>query len=78
MDGNGDNHDGIASTSTAMTNASAHAAIHPRRYFYPLISDFPMYRGLPSAHGENLPVATVAAQQTPLLKDLSRPGHVCS
>ena len=37
--------------------------IHPRRYFYPLISDFPMYRGLPSAHRENLPVATVAAQQ---------------
>lgn len=37
--------------------------IHPRRYFYPLISDFPMYRGLPSAHRENLPVATAAAQQ---------------
>ncbi len=37
--------------------------IHPRRYFYPLISDFPMYRGLPSAHRENLPVATAAAQK---------------
>ena len=37
--------------------------IHPRRYFYPLISDFPMYRGLPSANRENLPVATAAAQQ---------------
>lgn len=37
--------------------------IHPRRYFYPLISDFPMYRGLPSAHRENLPMATAAAQQ---------------
>ncbi|MBA3023711.1 MAG: DegT/DnrJ/EryC1/StrS family aminotransferase [Proteobacteria bacterium] len=37
--------------------------IHPRRYFYPLISDFPMYRGLPSSHRENLPVAAVAAQQ---------------
>lgn len=37
--------------------------IHPRRYFYPLISDFPMYRGLPSAHRDNLPVATAAAQQ---------------
>ncbi|MDK9704698.1 MAG: DegT/DnrJ/EryC1/StrS family aminotransferase [Sulfuritalea sp.] len=37
--------------------------IHPRRYFYPLISDFPMYRGLPSAQRENLPVATAAAQQ---------------
>jgi dTDP-4-amino-4,6-dideoxygalactose transaminase len=47
--------------------------IHPRRYFYPLISDFPMYRGLPSAHGENLPVATKAAQQIlclPIYPDL--------
>ncbi len=35
--------------------------IFPRRYFYPLISDFPMYRGLPSAHRENLPVATDTA-----------------
>lgn len=37
--------------------------IFARRYFYPLISDFPMYRGLPSAHRENLPVATAAAQK---------------
>ena len=37
--------------------------IHPRRYFYPLISDFPMYRGLPSAHRDNLPTATAAAQK---------------
>ena len=37
--------------------------IHPRRYFYPLISDFPMYRGLPSAHKDNLPVATRIAEQ---------------
>ncbi|MDH3375802.1 MAG: DegT/DnrJ/EryC1/StrS family aminotransferase [Gammaproteobacteria bacterium] len=37
--------------------------VHPRRYFYPLISDFPMYRGLPSALRENLPVATDAAQK---------------
>ncbi|WOD17917.1 DegT/DnrJ/EryC1/StrS family aminotransferase [Paraburkholderia kirstenboschensis] len=35
--------------------------IHARRYFYPLISDFPMYRGLPSAHRDNLPVAADAA-----------------
>lgn len=47
--------------------------IHPRRYFYPLISDFPMYRGLPSAHSDNLPVATIAAQQVlclPIYPDL--------
>ncbi|MDD2768302.1 MAG: DegT/DnrJ/EryC1/StrS family aminotransferase [Methylococcus sp.] len=31
--------------------------IYTRRYFYPLISDFPMYRGLPSAARSNLPVA---------------------
>lgn len=32
--------------------------IYARRYFYPLISDLPMYRGLLSAPRENLPVAT--------------------
>jgi dTDP-4-amino-4,6-dideoxy-D-glucose transaminase len=37
--------------------------IHGRRYFYPLISDYPMYRGLLSARKENLPVATSAAHQ---------------
>lgn len=37
--------------------------IHPRRYFYPLISDFPMYRGLSSAQRDNLPVAARIAEQ---------------
>ncbi|MFM0364674.1 dTDP-4-amino-4,6-dideoxy-D-glucose aminotransferase VioA [Paraburkholderia sediminicola] len=37
--------------------------IYARRYFYPLISDFPIYRGLPSARRENLPAAHAAAQQ---------------
>lgn len=37
--------------------------IHARRYFYPLISDFPMYRGLPSAQRSNLPVAAAAADR---------------
>ena len=37
--------------------------IFARRYFYPLITDFPMYRGMPSAHCDNLPVATAAAQK---------------
>ncbi|HUX90556.1 MAG TPA: DegT/DnrJ/EryC1/StrS family aminotransferase [Gallionellaceae bacterium] len=37
--------------------------IHARRYFYPLISDFPMYRGMPSAAQGNLPVASTAAEQ---------------
>ena len=35
--------------------------VYARRYFYPLISDFPMYRGMPSAQRSNLPVATEAA-----------------
>lgn len=33
-----------------------------RRYFYPLISEFPMYRGLPSAAPAKLPVATRIAR----------------
>lgn len=37
--------------------------IFARRYFYPLITDFPMYRGMPSAQRENLPMATAAAQK---------------
>ncbi|KQR79598.1 aminotransferase [Burkholderia sp. Leaf177] len=37
--------------------------IFARRYFYPLISDFPMYRGLPSAQSSNLPVAADAARR---------------
>lgn len=34
-----------------------------RRYFYPLISSFSTYRGLPSAAPANLPVATRIAEQ---------------
>lgn len=37
--------------------------IFGRRYFYPLISTFNMYRGLPSAAPENLPVATRIADE---------------
>jgi len=37
--------------------------IFGRRYFYPLISEFPTYRGLPSAQPENLPVATKISSQ---------------
>ncbi len=37
--------------------------IHPRRYFYPLISQFPMYRGLASAAPARLPVATDIARR---------------
>lgn len=37
--------------------------IHARRYFYPLISEFSMYRSLPSSVRSNLPIATAAAEQ---------------
>ncbi|MDR0234054.1 MAG: DegT/DnrJ/EryC1/StrS family aminotransferase [Zoogloeaceae bacterium] len=37
--------------------------IHPRRYFYPLISEFPMYRPLHSARQTNLPEATAISRQ---------------
>ena len=50
--------------------------LHPRRYFYPLISEFPMYRGLPSAHKDNLPVATAISRQIlclPIYPDLPQP-----
>ena len=48
--------------------------IHGRRYFYPLISQFPTYRGLPSAKPDNLPVATKVANQIlclPIYPDLA-------
>jgi dTDP-4-amino-4,6-dideoxygalactose transaminase len=47
--------------------------IMARRYFYPLISDFPMYRGLPSAAPALLPTARHAAEQViclPIYPDL--------
>ena len=45
-----------------------------RRYFYPLISNFPVYRGLESARPENLPVANKLAEQVlclPMYADLA-------
>ena len=49
--------------------------IFPRRYFYPLISEFPPYSDLQSSASENLPVATAISRQVlclplhPLLTD---------
>ncbi len=37
--------------------------IYVRKYFYPLISEFPTYRGMESAHSDNLPVAFRVSQQ---------------
>lgn len=48
--------------------------INGRRYFYPLISNFPAYRGLPSANPSTLPVANDVANHIiclPMFPDLS-------
>lgn len=48
--------------------------IHGRRYFYPLITSFPMYKNLPSANKDNLPVAHRLAEEVlclPIYADLS-------
>jgi dTDP-4-amino-4,6-dideoxygalactose transaminase len=53
--------------------------IYSRRYFYPLLSGLPMYRGLTSAAPGNLPVATEAAEQIlclPIYPDLSERDQV--
>jgi dTDP-4-amino-4,6-dideoxygalactose transaminase len=47
--------------------------IYTRRYFYPLISNFPFYRDLPSSKAENLPVANLISRQVlclPIYPDL--------
>jgi len=48
-------------------------AIFSRRYFYPLISEFPMYRALPSSASRHLPNAHAVSSQVlclPLYPDL--------
>lgn len=50
------------------------AGIHARRYFYPLISDMPMYRGLRSAVSTNVPNAKRSAEEIlclPIYPDLN-------
>ena len=49
------------------------SGIHARKYFYPLISNFPPYKKLPSAESINLPVANIIANQIlclPIFPDL--------
>jgi dTDP-4-amino-4,6-dideoxygalactose transaminase len=48
--------------------------VYARRYFYPIVSDFPMYRGFPSSAHSNLPVAKKIAEEViclPIYPDLS-------
>lgn len=62
----------------ALYQALRDAGIVARRYFYPLISEFPMYRTMPSAAPANLPHATRAAAQViclPIYPDLD-PGRI--
>ena len=62
-----------------MSRDALYAKLHEnnifgRRYFYPLISNFPVYRGLESANPTNLPVATKLADQVlclPMYADLT-------
>lgn len=54
-----------------------------RRYFYPLISEFPVYSGLPSAAANHLPVAFDASRRVICLPlypdlDLSDLDRICS
>ncbi len=47
--------------------------IYARRYFYPLISDFPMYTHIPSAQADKLPIAQLLANEVlclPIYADL--------
>lgn len=49
-------------------------SVFSRRYFYPLISQFPTYKGLDSSRPENLPVATRISGQVlclPIFPDLT-------
>jgi dTDP-4-amino-4,6-dideoxygalactose transaminase len=51
---------------------------YARRYFYPLITDFPMYRGLPSAAAAALPVARRASAEIlclPIYPSLETSDH---
>ncbi len=56
----------LVGTDFPTSRDTLHAAfkaksINTRRYFYPLISSFPMYRSMSSADPQHLPVATAAA-----------------
>lgn len=58
----------------ALYNLLKDNGIMSRRYFYPLISEMPMYKGLSSAISNNLPVAKKISEQVlclPIFPDLS-------
>ena len=55
--------DAFAQSRDALYSALRSSGIFARRYFFPLISDFPMYRHLPSADPARLPVAREVASR---------------
>jgi dTDP-4-amino-4,6-dideoxygalactose transaminase len=55
--------DGYPTTRDKLFEKLRRENIYARRYFFPLISDFPMYRGFPSAGRDNLPVAADVASR---------------
>ncbi|MFO1468943.1 MAG: DegT/DnrJ/EryC1/StrS family aminotransferase [Steroidobacteraceae bacterium] len=61
-------------TRDALYTRFRESDIHARRYFFPLISSFPMYRHLPSADPKHLPVAEDAARRVlclPIFPDMT-------
>jgi len=50
--------------------------IFGRRYFYPLVSEFPMYKDLPSAKAKNLPNAVKMAEEVICLPIYSELNHI--
>jgi dTDP-4-amino-4,6-dideoxygalactose transaminase len=61
-------------TRDALYQRMREAQVLGRRYFYPLVSNMPMYRGLASAAAANLPVANRIANQVlclPIYPDLN-------
>lgn len=62
-------------TRDALCEKLKAVGIYARRYFFPLISEFPMYRGLKSAAAGNLRIATKISKKIlclPIYSDLSR------
>jgi dTDP-4-amino-4,6-dideoxygalactose transaminase len=61
-------------TRDALYQRMREAQVLGRRYFYPLVSNMPMYRGLASAAAANLPVANQTADKViclPIYPDLN-------
>lgn len=63
-------------TREALYQKLKEEGVYARRYFYPLISDMPMYRGLASASIENLPMAKLISDSVLCLPIFPHLGEV--